>query len=132
VAEIFFLGADDKYLEVELCPHGQHLVLLLNGTRNMIKDKLALNYTATRDGVNNTWTGTAIIPLDYFPPRVLKMNAYAIHGSRDSRQYEALYPTTKEFATPDFHRLQFFKDFNFNDLFPASWKQPESNYWTDE
>jgi len=132
VAEIFFLGADDKYLEVELCPHGQHLVLLLNGTRNMIKDKLALNYTATRDGVNKTWTGTAIIPLDYFPPRVLKMNAYAIHGSRDSRQYEALYPATKEFVTPDFHRLQFFKDFNFNDLFPASWKQPESNYWTDE
>jgi hypothetical protein len=25
------------------------------------------------------------------------MNAYAIHGSGEARQYEALYPATKEF-----------------------------------
>lgn len=132
VAEIFFLGADDKYLEVELCPHGQHLVLLLSGTRNMIKDKLALNYTATTDSVHKTWKGKAVIPVDYFPPGVTKVNAYAIHGSGDSRQYEALYPATKEFGTPDFHRLQFFKDLNFNELFPTSWKQPKSTYWANK
>lgn len=132
VAEIFFLGAEDKYLEVELCPHGQHLVLLLNGTRNMIKDKLALDYTATVDNINKTWKGTAIVPLDYFPPGVSKMNAYAIHGSGDGRQYEALYPATEEFNTPDFHRLQFFKEFNFNAMFPATWKQPDSTYWSSK
>ncbi|CAH3046261.1 unnamed protein product, partial [Pocillopora meandrina] len=101
VAEIFFLGDKDKYLEVELCPHGQHLVLLLNGTRNMMKDKLALKYTANTDDVNKTWKGTAIIPLEYFPPDVTKINAYAIHGSGDERQYEALYPASEEFYTPD-------------------------------
>ncbi|XP_068719955.1 UPF0462 protein C4orf33 homolog isoform X1 [Montipora capricornis] len=130
VAEIFFLGADDKYLEVELCPHGQHLVLLLNGTRNIIKDKLALEYTAAiTDEPNKTWQGTAIIPVDYFPPEVGKINAYAIHGSGEYRQYEALYPATTKFHTPDFHRLQFFKDFAFKALFPATWKQPQSSFW---
>ncbi|KAM7444015.1 hypothetical protein ABFA07_007382 [Porites harrisoni] len=130
VAEIFFLGADDKYLEVELSPHGQHLVLLLNGMRNMIKDKLALSYSATKDNVQKKWKGSATIPLDYFPPGVVKLNAYAIHGTGRDRCYEALYPATKECDRPDFHRLQFFKDFNFSALFPASWKQPESTYWT--
>jgi len=130
VAEIFFLGAEDKYLEVELCPHGQHLVLLLNGTRNMIKDKLALEYTAVIDEENKTWKGSAIIPIDYFPPEVAKINAYAIHGSGECRQYEALYPATTGFDTPDFHRLQFFKDFNFKALFTETWKQPKSIYWT--
>ncbi|KAL9971915.1 hypothetical protein ACROYT_G018138 [Oculina patagonica] len=131
VAEIFFLGEEEKYLEIELCPHGQHLVLLLNGTRNMFKDKLDLNYTAVKDDVNKTWKGTAIIPLEYFPPGVSKLNAFAIHGSGDKRQYEALYPASKEFNTPDFHRLQFFKDFDFKALFPGSWTQPDSTYWTN-
>jgi len=130
VAEIFFLGKEDKYLEVELCPHGQHLVLFLNGTRNMVKDKLDLNYTAEIDDARKTWKGSAIIPLEYFPPEVTKINAYAIHGSGNGRQYEALYPASKDFHTPDFHRLQFFKNFDFKALFPESWRQPESNYWT--
>lgn len=131
VAEIFFLGDKEKYLEVELCPHGQHLVLLLNGTRNIVKDKLALSYTANTDDVNKTWKGTAIIPLEYFPPDVTKINAYAIHGSGNGRQYEALHPASKEFHTPDFHRLQFFKEFDFKALFPTSWIQPESTHWTN-
>ncbi|KAL3880798.1 hypothetical protein ACJMK2_033009 [Sinanodonta woodiana] len=37
VVEAFFLSDDGKYLELEFCPHGQHLVLLLNGRRNMWK-----------------------------------------------------------------------------------------------
>ncbi|XP_063955606.1 UPF0462 protein C4orf33 homolog [Lytechinus pictus] len=37
VVEAFFLGSDETYLEVELCPHGQHLVLRLHGVRNIIE-----------------------------------------------------------------------------------------------
>lgn len=51
--------------------------------------------------MNKTWKGTAVIPLEYFPPDVTKINAYAIHGSGDERQYEALYPASEEFYTPD-------------------------------
>ena len=48
-----------------------------------------------------TWSGNAIIPLDYFPPDVNKINAYAIHGSGSNRQYEALYPANETFQRPD-------------------------------
>ena len=37
VVEAFFLNGADKYLEVEFGPHGQHIVLLLDGRRNAIK-----------------------------------------------------------------------------------------------
>ncbi|KAH0615979.1 hypothetical protein JD844_026683 [Phrynosoma platyrhinos] len=38
VVEAFFLnGQTQQYLEVELCPHGQHLVLLLSGRRKVCK-----------------------------------------------------------------------------------------------
>ena len=37
VVEAFFLNEADQYLEVEFGPHGQHIVLLLDGRRNAIK-----------------------------------------------------------------------------------------------
>lgn len=66
-----------------------------------LQDKLDLNYTAEIDDASKTWKGSAIIPLEYFPPEVTKFNAYAIHGSENGRQYEALYPASKDFHTPD-------------------------------
>ncbi len=36
-----------RYLEVELSPHGQHLLLLLDGSRNTVESGLPLDdYTA--------------------------------------------------------------------------------------
>ena len=66
-----------------------------------LQDKLDLNYTAEIDDATKTWKGRAMIPLEYFPPEVTKINAYAIHGSGNDRQYEALYPASKDFHTPD-------------------------------
>ena len=40
VVEAFFLNSEDQYLEVEFGPHGQHIVLLLDGRRNAIKSVL--------------------------------------------------------------------------------------------
>ncbi|KAE8630365.1 hypothetical protein XENTR_v10000798 [Xenopus tropicalis] len=38
VVEAFFLNSEkEQYLEVEICPHGQHLVLLLSKRRNIWK-----------------------------------------------------------------------------------------------
>ena len=37
VVEAFFLNDQDQYLEVEFGPHGQHIVLLLDGGRNAVK-----------------------------------------------------------------------------------------------
>ncbi|MCL4153121.1 UNVERIFIED_CONTAM: hypothetical protein GTU68_003897, partial [Idotea baltica] len=71
VVEAFFLNDNEQYLEVEVSPHGQHIVLLLNGTRNDIKTSLPLNVTTKI--VGSRWTGEAIIPRDYFPPKVSKI-----------------------------------------------------------
>ncbi|XP_051893595.1 UPF0462 protein C4orf33 homolog isoform X2 [Pristis pectinata] len=95
VVEAFFLNScKELYLEVELCPHGQHFVLLLAGRRKVWKKELDLEYDSTIHDQN--WEGKALLPWSYFPDGVNKFNAYAIHGSGDKRVYEALYPIPKE------------------------------------
>ncbi|XP_024102070.2 UPF0462 protein C4orf33 homolog isoform X2 [Pongo abelii] len=91
VVEAFFLNdITEQYLEVELCPHGQHLVLLLSGRRNVWKQELPLSFRVSRG--ETKWEGKAYLPWSYFPPNVTKFNSFAIHGSEDKRSYEALYP----------------------------------------
>lgn len=66
----------------------------------MFQDQLPIQYTAKITG--NTWNGRAVIPAYYFPFKVTKFNAYAIHGSGNSRIYESLYPVpTGKFTDPD-------------------------------
>ncbi|XP_075607273.1 UPF0462 protein C4orf33 homolog isoform X2 [Balearica regulorum gibbericeps] len=130
--EAFFLNdRTEHYLEVELCPHGQHLVLLLSGRRGVWKDKLPLEFEVTR--MKTKWEGKAHLPWNYFPPCTNKFNAFAIHGSGEERKYEALYPVPRhelqEGQKPDFHRLEFFKDLNLKGLMGEDWKQPESDIW---
>ncbi|XP_020036419.1 UPF0462 protein C4orf33 homolog isoform X1 [Castor canadensis] len=132
VVEAFFLNdVAEQYLEVELCPHGQHLVLLLSGRKNVWKQELALSFEVYRG--ETKWEGKAFLPWSYFPPNVTKFNSFAIHGSKDNRSYEALYPVPQhEFQQgqkPDFHRLEYFKPFSFNMLLGEEWKQPKSDIW---
>ena len=45
VVEAFFLSSEtNQYLEVELGPHGHHLVLFLNGKKNIIKQCLPIKW----------------------------------------------------------------------------------------
>ncbi|XP_068961471.1 UPF0462 protein C4orf33 homolog isoform X2 [Petaurus breviceps papuanus] len=54
VVEAFFLNDKTQhYIEVELCPHGQHLVILLFGRRKSWKRELALSFEVSRH--ENTW-----------------------------------------------------------------------------
>ncbi|XP_059174841.1 UPF0462 protein C4orf33 homolog isoform X2 [Physella acuta] len=115
VVEAFFLNDKDQYLEVELGPYGQHLLLMLNGERKMVKDKLPLTtYSADIEG--DRWTGEAILPRGYFPPGVTKFNAYAIHGEGEDRVYESLYPATGGETQPDFHNLHYFQPIDMSKL----------------
>ncbi|XP_007496407.1 UPF0462 protein C4orf33 homolog [Monodelphis domestica] len=131
VVEAFFLNSTTKgYLEVELCPHGQHLVLLLSSGDAFAKE-LDLNFRADIHG--KEWNGTALLPWEYFPPGIDKMNLYAIHGSGDRRTYEALYPIPcEEIAAgqgPNFHRLEYFKPFDLKWVMGDDWEQPHSKLW---
>ena len=69
-------------------------------TITYFQDELPLEFKSTIDG--GQWQGEAIIPASYFPPKVNKFNAYAIHGEGDGRVYEALYPVpTGAYPNPD-------------------------------
>ncbi|XP_028833771.1 UPF0462 protein C4orf33 homolog [Denticeps clupeoides] len=132
VVESFFLNStNEKYLEVELCPHGQHLILLLSGRHNAFQQALPLSFTANITG--GRWEGQALLPWRYFPPDVNKMNSYAIHGSGAQRIYEALYPIPREDLVegqgPDFHRLEYFQPFTLQSIMGEGWVQPESDLW---
>lgn len=130
VVEVFFLGKDERYLEVELCPHGQHLLLFLNGAKNAIKQQLPIKYEAKIIG--KKWYGSAKIPADYFPPGINLINAYAIHGSDEQRIYESLYPTpTGKYENPDFHRLEYFQPIKFEEILPSNSNSQLSEIWKE-
>jgi hypothetical protein len=104
VVELFLLGRDDHYLEIELGPHGHYLVLQLHGRRNVTRKGLPIRYETELLG--KRWRGAALVPLAYLPPQIERANAYAIHGSNDQRRYSAAYPVPG--PAPDFHRLEAF------------------------
>ncbi|KAM9857286.1 UPF0462 protein C4orf33 homolog isoform 2-T2 [Aulostomus maculatus] len=132
VVESFFLDCrTENYLEVEVCPHGQHLILLLSGAGQAFQQQLPMVFNATITA--DRWTGEAVVPWEYFPPGVNRMNSYAIHGSGEERTYEALYPIPKdqqvEGQKPDFHRLEYFQQFCLESIMGEGWIQPESHLW---
>ncbi|XP_045582812.2 uncharacterized protein [Procambarus clarkii] len=131
VVEVFFLNDQDQYVEVEVCPWGQHIVLLLNGKRETIRHSLPLEVTTQRNNDTGIWTGLARIPVTYLPHKVSKFNAYAIHGSGEARVYEALYPAPATATDPDFHALQYFQPINLTQLLPDQADAPISQLWTD-
>jgi len=111
VVEVFLLGEDDRYLEVELGPKGQYLVLELHGYRNVTRYPIdLLNYQSKVSG--HIWAGVGVVPHSILPPKISHMNAYAIHGTNETRQYQSLYPAphnSPNFTAPDFHKLELFK-----------------------
>lgn len=111
VVELFLLGDDRHYLEVELGPKGHYLLLQLHGYRNVTQTGLHLDHFSTRID-DKRWTGSALIPGHYLPHGLSRFNAYAIHGSGPHRQYLSLFPTPfGKYKEPDFHRLDYFGDF---------------------
>lgn len=107
VVELFLcqqVDTNPSYLEVELSPHGHHLVLQLHGIRQPQHTLLPLSFQASIH--KDRWQGHAEIPLSYLPPPPHSYNAFAIHGSADARRYLAHAPVPG--PQPDFHRLHLF------------------------
>lgn len=101
VVEWFVAGADDRYLEVELGPHGHHLVLTLHGVRKVVASALPMATTTRRCG-RSWWSGTARLPREWLPPGPHRANAYRIHGQGPARVYHAAVPLPG--PHPDFHQ----------------------------
>jgi len=122
VVELFVLALPARYLEIELGPHGHHLVLQLDGVRNVIETVTELDYDSAVTGAR--WRGRAVLPSSQLPDwrsggrrsrgsesgmsgtGASRVNAYAIHGRGTGRRYLAAYPVPG--PVPDFHRLECF------------------------
>lgn len=109
VVEFFVLGhprehEQIQYLEVELSPHGHHLVLRFAGVRNLVGIEAVVDYQATIE--EDRWQGVAHIPWDWIPQGPHRCNLYAIHGVGKRRHYLAMKSLSGK--EPDFHRLEFF------------------------
>lgn len=104
VVELFVAGPGERYLEVELGPHGHSLVLQLDGVRRVVGTSAADRYRAQIEG--GVWRGEAVVDAGLLPPRPWRVNAYAIHGVGAGRVYRAAFAVPG--ARPDFHRLDCF------------------------
>lgn len=104
VVEVFFLGAQERYLELELGPHGHHLALSLRGRRKI--EAMGFDLFFKHELKDTRWRGQALVPLSWLPAGFNQLNAYAIHGQGDKRRYLSSFgaPTN----APDFHHLESF------------------------
>ena len=104
VVELFLVGEDGRYTEIELGPHGHHLVLRLQGVRRIVEQELPIHFEAMRR--EDRWTGTARVPRRLLPNPIQRLNAYAIRGTGRQRCFMAWSPVPGE--EPDFHRIGLF------------------------
>jgi hypothetical protein len=104
VVELFVLGEGDHYTELELGPHGHHLLLRRHGRRNLVERMLPVEGAwSASDG---RWQAEALLPSEVLPARPWRVNAYAIHGTGAARRYLAWASVPG--PQPDFHRLEHF------------------------
>lgn len=113
VVEVFLVeaaslegGRVPRYAEIELSPHGHFLVLRLEGVRNPVTRVEVLEYEASRPdspGRDSRWQGQARLPWNLLPKGPYRVNAFALHGLGEERQYLAHSPVPG--GAPDFHRL---------------------------
>ena len=114
VVEVFIADAAEHYLEVELSPHGHHLVLELSGVRHIVRGQLPIDYQATiappspQTVGRSRFQGVARVPWHYLPQAATRVNAYAIHGQGAARCYHAHSAPCPGGELPDFHRLDCF------------------------
>lgn len=111
VVEIFLVGEERRYTEVELGPHGHYLALRLHGVRQVVDESIELAYEARITHRDGLWQGAVTVPWVHLPRPILTANAFAMHGVGDRRLYLAAHPVPG--TVPDFHRLQHFRPLQF-------------------
>lgn len=111
VVELFLIGDAERYLEIELGPHGHFLGLLLAGRRNVVESHIPIDFEVDRR--TRGWSGTARFSSDWLPSPLRAANAYAIHGIGAGRRYLATHPVPGD--APDFHRLECFGPLDVGD-----------------
>lgn len=104
----------DSYLELELSPHGHHLLLVFDAPRRRRASQPDLTaFEATIDGAH--WHGCASLDLkgaglDFSDRRILA-NAFRLAG--EPRRHELAWPLPG--TTPDFHQPSAFPELDWRE-----------------
>ena len=99
VVELFFVGTDGKYTEVEIGAGGHFLVLAFDDVRVRANDFAGREFDHRHGGATpGTWQTQMTIPWDVLPATITKMNAFAIMGG--THLALSAVPGTQ----PDFHQ----------------------------
>jgi hypothetical protein len=104
LVELFLFGDGERYLELELGPHGHHLVLLFAGRRQMIQRVERVDYSARIELDRRRWQGRLELPIHLLPKGASHLNAHALHGAAGARRYLSAWPSNG--ARPDFHQRE--------------------------
>jgi len=118
VVEIFIKGRMDKYIEIEMNPHGEFLILAMDGHKQCFHESLKpLKFEAKIS--ENRWNAVLVIPFSYLPPPLICptcplfcFNAFAMHNEpTGERKHLAHFAASAEsgYDEPDFHRLHLFE-----------------------
>jgi len=104
VVELFICGTGSAYTEIELGPHGHHLVLQLKDIRSPSKSLIPIDYAAQKLGAR--WRASAQVPIGLLPDGPHRINATSIHGVGEKRTYLSLGVLPG--PQPDFHQPSHF------------------------
>jgi hypothetical protein len=99
VLEIFFVGENGKYIEIELGTAGHYLVLGFDGVRRRSNDfhDMSFDHSFKREDDGST-ISTILIPNEILPTVITRANAFVIANQ------EFLSHAPLPGAKPDFHQ----------------------------
>lgn len=100
VVELFLVGVNDQYLEIELSESGHWLVLGFESVRKRSHayEDFIPEFTHSIDANYGTWESSILIPWSIIPENLSRMNAFSIIEG----QYLALNSVPG--LEPDFHQ----------------------------
>lgn len=100
VVELFVAGEGPAYLEVEVGPHGHHLVIRLSGVRQWEASALPLDLRTLR-APGRAWAADARIPRAWLPPGPHRVAAFRMRPGGDPPW---LVSVPLPGPRPDFHQ----------------------------
>lgn len=118
VVELFLLGDDARYLEVEVGPGGHHLALAFAGERVRVEEDVPIHvvfedastWTDATAAEVECWNARLFIAEEHLPPGWReggrRCNAYTIHGAPEARHYAVAFALGT--VQPDFHAIAAF------------------------
>jgi hypothetical protein len=122
VVEVFLIWDTHQYLEIEMGPHGHHLLLALDGIRQIKQAFIPVNYEAQILG--DFWQGTLFLDLakpilkDSYVSRfkwqnLKALNAFAIHQplkmeTAKEKRFCVAFAVAKQNEAPNFHCIDRF------------------------